>query len=126
MRVLHKSTFKKDTVGTYEFDLTYVYFNDKHCIQHMWLALTDVGGEDFQKISGYLKVSIAVIATGDEQVELKEDAGVDKTDQSMLLMPPQVRTEQYQIIFRFAKAEHLPSMDTFGGCDGFVKIEFLS
>ena len=67
-----------------------------------------------------------MIATGDEQVELKEDEGVDKTDESMLLMPPQVRTEQYQLVFRFAKAEYLPKMDTFGGCDGFVKIEFLS
>ena len=32
IRLFHKSTFKKDTIGSYEFDLTYVYFNDKHCI----------------------------------------------------------------------------------------------
>lgn len=44
----------------------------------------------------------------------------------MLLMPPQIRTEQYQVIFRIAKAEHLPKLDTFGSCDGFIKVEFLS
>ncbi len=91
----------------------------------MWVALTDVGGADFQKITGYLKISLSVIATGDEQVELKEEEGVDKTDSSMLMMPPQIRSEKYQMIFRLAKAEHLPDLDTFGTCDGFVKIEFM-
>lgn len=68
-------------------------------------------------------MSMSVIATGDEQVELKDEEGLDKTDSSTLLMPPQIRTEQYQMIFRFAKAEHLPKLDSFmGTCDGFVKI----
>ena len=72
-------------------------------------------------------MSISVIGTGDEQVELKEEEGVDKTDSAMLMMPPQIRTEQHQLIFRIAKGEYLPKLDGFlGTCDGYVKIEFLS
>lgn len=58
----------------------------------MWLALTNTEGDEFQKIAGYLKVSISVIGTGDEQVELKEEEGVEKTDSTLLMMPPQIRT----------------------------------
>jgi len=66
-------------------------------------------GTDFNEVAAYLKLSINVIATGDEQVQLTEDTS--PSDDSKILMPPCIKPTFYQIYFRFFKAEKLPIMD---------------
>lgn len=53
---------------------------------HQWIALSNPNSEDFSQITGYLKVSISVACTGDDQVEIKEDDSESKEDN--VLMPP--------------------------------------
>ena len=58
--------------------------------------MSNPAGKNFNEITGYLKLSISVIGQGDEQVPLNEDANkLDKTDDAVILMPPQIRTEYY-------------------------------
>lgn len=86
IKVMNKGIFRDELIGTYEFDITTVYFKDKHAIQHQWIALFNPEGDDFSEITGNLKVSIAVQGPGDEQVQLNDQSGPDAAD-SVVLMP---------------------------------------
>jgi len=55
-------------LGSFDFDLSYIYFMKDHIMLHKWLALSNPTSEDFAQITGYLKLSISVIAAGDEQI----------------------------------------------------------
>ena len=60
IKVMNKGIFRDELIGTYEFDMTTVYFKEKHAIQHQWIALFNPEGEDFSEITGNLKISMAV------------------------------------------------------------------
>jgi hypothetical protein len=77
---------------------------------HRWLAMSNPSSPVYNEVTGYLKLSITIAATGDEQVQITDDNGSDKSDES-ILMPPSIRPEFYQIRFKFFRAEKLPSMD---------------
>ena len=65
---MNKGFFKDDTIGIYEFDVSYIYFLDKHTLLNKWLALSNPEAKDMNEITGYLKLSISVIGPGDEQI----------------------------------------------------------
>ena len=50
----------------YEFDVTYIYFMKNHSLMHRWLALSNPNSANFNEVTGYIKVSIAISAYGDE------------------------------------------------------------
>ena len=66
IRLLDNGFFKDALLGEFEFDLSYIYFMDKHLLSHKWLALNNPSGEDYSVIQAYVKVSISVSAEGDE------------------------------------------------------------
>ena len=57
------------------------------------MALSNPNSEKYSEITGYLKVSISIICTGDKQVQITEDDGVDEEDN--VLMPPQLNPVFY-------------------------------
>lgn len=97
---MNKGMFRDEMIGTYEFDMTTVYFKAKHAIQHQWIALFNPEGEDFSEITGNLKISMSVQGPGDEQVQLNDQAGPDSVDQ-VVLMPAQIKKEFKQLKIRF-------------------------
>jgi hypothetical protein len=63
-------------------------------------------------------------------VQITEDSGVDKSDDSVL-MPPSIRPEYYQIKFKIFRAEKLPAMDVAilggkGSIDAYIKCTYLN
>lgn len=95
------------------------------------MALSNPSSPNFNEVTGYLKLSISVAATGDEQVQITEDTGGDKTDEESILMPPQIKPEFYQLKFRFFKAEKLPIMDAAifgkgGSIDAYITCQYLN
>ena len=86
IKVMNKGMFRDEMIGTYEFDMTTVYFKPKHAIQHQWIALFNPESEDFSEITGNLKISIAVQGPGDEQVQLNDQVGPDSVGE-VVLMP---------------------------------------
>ena len=111
-------------IGVYEFDVTAVYYKEKHAIQHQWIALFNPEGEDFSQVTGYLQVSIAVQGPGDEQVQLDDQIGPEAADQAVM-MPAQIKKEFKQLKLRFITAEKLPKMDMFGTIDAYIKTKFM-
>ena len=66
---------------------------DKHAIMHKWLALSNPASENFNEVAGYLKISITIAGSGDEQIQINEDSSKDSEDS--VLMPPSIRPEYY-------------------------------
>ncbi len=105
---MDKGFFKESLIGFYEFDIAWVYFQQKHSLMHKWIAMSNPESANFNEVAGYLKLSISVSTVGDEQIQITEDQG---GNEESILMPPSIRPEFYQIRFKFFRAENLPAMD---------------
>jgi hypothetical protein len=93
IKLMDKGYFKDAMIGMYEFDVAYVYFMDKHLMLHKWVALSNPSSPDFNEVTGYLKLSISVACTGDEQVQITEDTSTG--DDESVMMPPQIKPDYY-------------------------------
>lgn len=120
---MDKGYFKESLIGSFEFDVAFVYFHDKHSMLHKWIALSNPESENFNEVAGYLKLSISVSTVGDEQIQIVEDTGADNNEDK-IMMPPSIRPEFYQIRFKIFRAEKLPAMDKSllgkGSIDAYV------
>lgn len=63
---MNKGLFRSQMIGSYVFDVQYIYNQTNHAIYHLPLALVNPDSEDGSSITGELKVSIAVQGPGDE------------------------------------------------------------
>jgi hypothetical protein len=63
---MDKGYFKEAMIGCYEFDVAYVYFQQKHALLHKWIALSNPESANFNEVAAYLKLSISVSTVGDE------------------------------------------------------------
>ena len=111
IRLLDKGFLKNGLIGSFDFDLSYIYFMKDHILLHKWLAVSDPNSENYSEITGYIKVSISVAATGDEQIQITEDDDNAK-EEDEILMPPQLNPKFYQMIIRFFQAQNIPPMDS--------------
>ena len=104
--------FKRENYfGIQEFDFEYIYSQKDHCIKNIWIALANPESKDITKINGYLKLSISILSTEDEKIELVPDINSD----SNCLLPPQIKITYKQLEIYIFKGEHFPDMEnTFG------------
>ena len=72
LKLMDKGMFKDCLIGEFELDLSFIYLKKDHVMLHQWLALSNPHGDNWADISCYMKVSVSVSFTGDEQVEIKE------------------------------------------------------
>ncbi|KAJ3448836.1 c2 calcium-dependent membrane targeting [Anaeramoeba flamelloides] len=130
VQVMDSNTIRRNVlIGQYEFDVLYVYGEPDHEIWHKWLLLTDTDSNEGAQ--GYLKVSVIVLAPGDQSKTHQSD-GIDDEEgnedsedlQSMILKPPNIDTQGYHLNVFCYRAEHLPKMDTFGKADPFLEARF--
>jgi len=98
INLMDKGMFKDALIGTYEFDMSYIYFMKDHVLLHKWLALSNPNGEDYATIQAYMKVSISVACQGDEQVQIEEDTSLH--EDTNVLMSPALNPQFYQIKLR--------------------------
>ena len=83
---------KNVLIGSFEFDLTQVYYRKHHELYKQWIALTDITGDN-EGVQGYLQVTIVVLGPKDEQY-IHPPSEEMETEGSLLdvMMPPQVCT----------------------------------
>lgn len=119
----HRYVISDSLIGSYEMDLTYVYFQKQHALIHKWIVLANSRSKEFQSVRGYLKFGVSVLSVGDEQVDLTipELGNVKDTD---LLLPPQIQTESAQLKIRVLKGEGFPKLDLTGTMDGYIEADF--
>ena len=81
------------------------------------------------KVRGFLKVSMSVLHQKDGRVELSTKNDVDN---SMCVIPPQIKLEYKQLSIYISVATNIPDMDSIlnvskkkAECDGYVRVEYM-
>ena len=113
---------KNSLIGVYEMDLTFIYYQESHCIMNKWVVLSNPQSEDFSTVRGYLKISASVLHEKDKAVDLTVPAKI--TDKEDLMIPPQIRLQTKQLVLQFLKATGLPKMDDYGTVDAYCIARF--
>ena len=87
-------------IGRTSLNLSAVYFEAEHTIQHRWLILQNKK-EDFQNVKGYIKVSLNLATISDKKVELKpEEAGPGNSGSNPVEIPPSISLKSHQLKIR--------------------------
>lgn len=108
IKLMDKGFFKDALIGYYEFDLNSLYLREDHALMHKWIVMSNPEGEEFGKVTAYLKLAITICGAGDEQVAIEDDPNPHEEE---YLQPPQIQPEFYQLYVRFYTAQKLVPMD---------------
>lgn len=111
----HNKMLKDQAIGSFEFDVGFVYNSQDHAVLHKWVVLSSPSDENFFQPKGYIKLGISVTH--------EEDLGVDlcqpekgKADDAAIL-PTFIKPKLEQVVIQVIKAESLPIMDKGGTAD---------
>ncbi|XP_058637227.1 dysferlin isoform X7 [Onychostoma macrolepis] len=106
-----KSLRKDYVIGEFKLDVGMVYNEHRHAILRKWLLLADP--DDLSAgARGYLKVSMFVLAAGDEPPMDKKEGLEEKEDiEGNLLRPAGLTLTGATFTLRVFRAEDLPQMD---------------
>ncbi|XP_061921542.1 dysferlin isoform X1 [Entelurus aequoreus] len=98
-------------IGQFKLDVGAVYNEHRHCYLRKWLLLCDP--DDLSAgVRGYLKVSLLVLAAGDEPPADKRECVEEKDDiEGNLLRPAGLSLRGASFTLRVFRAEDLPQMD---------------
>ncbi|XP_064199854.1 dysferlin isoform X3 [Anguilla rostrata] len=110
--VLDSKSLRTDSViGEFKLDVGTVYAEHRHAFLRKWLLLSDP--EDLSAgARGYLKVSLFVLATGDEAPVDKKEGAEEKEDiEGNLLRPTGLTLRGAIFTLKLFRAEDLPQMD---------------
>ncbi|XP_041065098.1 myoferlin isoform X2 [Carcharodon carcharias] len=112
IRVYNSFSLRSDSLmGEFKLDIGYVYDEPGHAILRKWLLLHDP--EDTSTGSkGYMKVSLFVLATGDDPPVEKKEANEEHDDvESNLLLPAGLTLRWVTFLLKVYRAEDIPQMD---------------
>ncbi|CAD8085861.1 unnamed protein product [Paramecium sonneborni] len=130
----HKVFGRNAIVGIYELDFSTIYMTDNHVLLHKWLGLINPE-KDFNKITGYLKISINIVHDADKQTtlvmdnEIKERGKIEEAKNNLfaegeLLLPPHIQTKGQQLKITLGRATNLMKMDSMlGSIDPYLLFE---
>ncbi|KAK7910021.1 hypothetical protein WMY93_014705 [Mugilogobius chulae] len=98
-------------IGEFKLDVGTVYNEHRHCFLRKWLLLCDP--DDLSAgVKGYLKVSLLVLAAGDEPPMDKRECVEEKEDiEGNLLRPAGLSLRGATFTVKVYRAEDLPQMD---------------
>ncbi|KAJ8392183.1 hypothetical protein AAFF_G00077510 [Aldrovandia affinis] len=106
-----KSLRTDSVIGEFKLDVGTIYAEHRHAFLRKWLLLSDP--DDLAAgARGYLKVSLFVLAAGDEAPVDKKEGAEDKEDiEGNLLRPTGLTLRGAIFNLRLFRAEDLPQMD---------------
>ncbi|XP_037402227.1 dysferlin isoform X3 [Pygocentrus nattereri] len=106
-----KSLRTDSVIGEFKMDVGMVYNEHRHAILRKWLLLADP--DDLSAgARGYLKVSLFVLAAGDEPPMDKKEGVQEKEDiEANLLRPAGLTLRGASFTLKIYRAEDLPQMD---------------
>lgn len=148
--VFDADTFSRnDLIGSYSFDLPYVYARQHHEVYKAWVGLTNESSTtNDRSLAGLLRLSVSVLGPGDklhvrtaaqeaadEAAGAAGDTGADGSGEGgssdisgLILMPPSIERRLNFLVITAYSASGLPSMDNNlvgpGGIDAFLQVDY--
>ncbi|XP_072293204.1 myoferlin-like isoform X1 [Eucyclogobius newberryi] len=112
LRVYDSYSLRSDCLmGEFKLDVGYIYDEPGHAVMRKWLLLSDPDDATLGA-KGYLKVTLIVVATGDEPPSEKREINEEQDDiESNLLVPAGVTMRWATLILKVYRAEDMPQMD---------------
>lgn len=92
MRVLNQGWLKNELVGLAQLDLSSIYFQKDHKMEHMWVGLENPDAEDFENMKGLMKISVNVTGPKDNAQRLESAVGPEPDKMKMFMSPSIKRT----------------------------------
>lgn len=110
-----------ELIGTYEIDLTSIYYEKGHSFYMTWFTLTDP--EDVREgCMGFVLMNIDVLGPDDKPV-VREKITEDSVNQTVI--SKKIRPHGHLIIAEVYRAEHITPMNiTKKGIDGVVRLNY--
>ncbi|KAF7655921.1 hypothetical protein LDENG_00048500 [Lucifuga dentata] len=117
LRVYDAYSLRADSLmGEFKLDVGYIYDEPGHAVMRKWLLLSDPD-DSSSGAKGYLKVSMIVVATGDEPPTERREQNEEQDDiETNLLVPAGVTMRRATLSLKVYRAEDMPQMD-----DAFVQ-----
>ncbi|XP_029925926.1 myoferlin isoform X2 [Myripristis murdjan] len=117
LRVYDSFSLRADSLmGEFKVDVGYIYDEPGHAVMRKWLLLSDPD-DTGSGAKGYLKVSMIIVATGDEPPTEKRETNEEQDDiESNLLVPAGITLRWATLNLKVYRAEDMPQMD-----DAFVQ-----
>lgn len=117
----HRTLLKDNMVGTYVMDLASIYDSPEHTIKHQWLALFNPEWDKYDKVTGYIKVSVSLLHEDDKPIDLTvKDPNI--IGEENLKIPPQLQPELTQLVVTLLDGQYLVKMDTHGTIDAYIEV----
>uniref|UniRef100_UPI00358DE12B myoferlin-like isoform X1 n=1 Tax=Myxine glutinosa TaxID=7769 RepID=UPI00358DE12B len=111
MTVLNSVNARQDAeIGTFKIDVGSVYSERRHAFIRKWVLLSD-SDESTMVARGFLKVTLMVLATGDEAPAERKLKKKDEDVESNVLWPAGVSMRSLVFTVRLYRAEDIPQMD---------------
>ena len=92
IRVFNRGWIKNELVGLAQYDLSSIYFQENHKVEHQWVGLENPDAEDFENMKGLLKISANVIGPKDNAQKLEPHVGPEPDKMKMFMSPSIKRT----------------------------------
>ena len=92
IRVFNRGWIKNELVGLSQYDLSSIYFQENHKVEHQWVGLENPDAEDFENMKGLLKISANVIGPKDNAQKLEPLVGPEPDKMKMFMSPSIKRT----------------------------------
>jgi hypothetical protein len=119
-----------NVIGTYSFDLRFLYFREQHEVYRQWVAVSDEMDVTSQNaISGYLRVSANILGPGDKlpvhneakdhEKELKDELLHGLT--GFVLMPPRTKQTLSFLVVTIHGVQDLPAVNPTLTKEGFQR-----
>uniref|UniRef100_A0A8C4QWA0 C2 domain-containing protein n=1 Tax=Eptatretus burgeri TaxID=7764 RepID=A0A8C4QWA0_EPTBU len=109
--VLNSVNARQDAeIGTFKIDVGSIYKERRHAFIRKWVLLSD-SDESTMVARGFLKVTLMVLATGDEAPAEHKLKLKDEDVESNVLWPAGVTMRSLMFTVRLYRAEDIPQMD---------------
>lgn len=107
-------------IGSHTLEVNVIYNKPQHSLINQWIAITNENG-----ISGYLLISISVLAKNDSLPVYIENSTTDhKSLQSLILIPPKIPIKETTLSIKLYEGIDFPKQDLFSSNDNYVEITF--